>query len=298
MKPLVTVLMAVRNGQPYLKVAIESILDQTYSNFDFLIIDDESRDNTREVIKSYDDSRIKLICLSENIGQTAALNIGLNRISTPWVARMDADDYSEPTRLEEQIQVIKANPSVCCIGTNAWVFRNDPSIIDEIIKKPVNDHEIKKYLLHDPPIIHGSILINLDVFKEVGFYDERFRVSADFDLYERLLTPTRKAVNIPKPLLGIRRHQGQETKSLIAIEEAIEIFNRRLLKSSYSKEEKTIIKRRVSFFYLLRARYKLKKSIINGEYLMDIMKAFIISPFSIFYHFYKTIIIFYKKLKI
>ena len=163
---------------------------------------------------------------------------------------MDADDYSEPTRIEEQLRIVKANPSVCCIGTNAWIFRNDPSIIDEIIKKPVNDHEIKEYLLHDPPIIHGSILINLDVFKEVGFYDERFRVSADFDLYERLLTSTRKAINIPKPLLGIRKHQGQETKSLIAIEEAIEIFNRRLLKGTYSKEEQTIIKRRVSFFYL------------------------------------------------
>jgi len=289
--------MAVRNGQPFLDVAIESILNQTYAQFDFLIVDDSSTDNTCKIIKSYDDPRIKLISLSENVGQTAALNVGIRQISTPWIARMDADDYSEHTRLEKQIKASETNPSVCCIGTNCWVFRDDPNIIEEIIKKPENDAEIKSSMLKEPSIIHGSILIKLEALLDAGGFNERFRVSADIDLYERLLTPSRYAMNIPEPLLGFRRHQHQETKSLRAIEEGIEIFNRRLISDRYSKNDKKVIRSTLALFHLLRSRYHLRKFHINKGVWIDIFHAFLISPLSIFNHSYKTLIYFFKKLK-
>ena len=288
--------MAVRNGQPFLKVAIESILNQTYAQFDFLIVDDASTDNTCKIIKSYDDPRIKLISLSENVGQTAALNVGIRQISTPWIARMDADDYSELTRLEKQIKASEDNPSVCCIGTNCWVFRDDPNIIDEIIEKPENDSEIKNSMLREPSIIHGSILIKLEALLDVGCYNEKFRVSADIDLYERLLTPSRYAMNIPEPLLGFRRHQHQETKSLRAIEEGIEIFNRRLISDRYSKNNKKIIRSTLALFYLLRSRYYLRKFDINKGVWIDIFRAFLIYPLSIFNYSYEALLRYYKKL--
>ena len=205
--------MAVRNGWPYIEASVESILNQTYENFDFLIVDDASTDNTCEIIKSYGDPRIKLIHLSKNVGQTAALNVGIDQISTTWIARMDADDYSDPTRLEKQIKASEINPLVCCIGTNCWVFKDDPNIIENIIKNPENDIDIKKSMLRNPSIVHGSILIKLKDLLAAGGYNEKFRVSADIDLYERLLTPSRLVMNIQEPLLGFRIHARQETKT-------------------------------------------------------------------------------------
>src|SRR5262245_42010821 len=104
-----TVLMAVRNGGSYLRPAVASILGQTYPDFEFLIVDDASTDETVEVIRSYRDRRIRLITLEQNIGQTAALNRGLSEVATEWIARMDADDYSAPDRFQMQMERIKAD---------------------------------------------------------------------------------------------------------------------------------------------------------------------------------------------
>src|SRR3989338_10031399 len=117
MNPAVTVLMAVQNGGPYLRTAIESILHQTYRDFCFLIVDDGSTDDSREIVRSYDDRRIELLCLEHNVGQTAALNKGLRHAPTPWIARMDADDYSARTRLEVQIKSLEGEPLLACLGT-------------------------------------------------------------------------------------------------------------------------------------------------------------------------------------
>src|SRR5438874_10353759 len=142
-----TVLMAVRNGEPFLNLAIDSILRQTYGDFRFLIIDDASTDRTRELVRSYSDKRIEMLCLEKNVGQTAALSIGVQRLSTPWFARMDADDYSAPTRLEEQMRALTRDPGIGCIGTFAWVFQNDPAAAESIISRPENHDDIKRALL-------------------------------------------------------------------------------------------------------------------------------------------------------
>src|SRR5687768_4124984 len=115
--PPVTVLMAVKNGRPYLQTAIESTLAQTYRDFEFLIIDDASTDDTAEIIRSYQDPRIRLRTLAKNVGQTAALNLGLQDIKTPWIARMDADDYCHPRRFEAQMRLIESDSTLGCVGT-------------------------------------------------------------------------------------------------------------------------------------------------------------------------------------
>src|SRR6185503_2549867 len=203
--PELTVLMAVRNGEPYLRAAVESILCQTYGDFTFLIVDDESTDNTREVVRSYDDRRIQLMVLEKNIGQTAALNRALQETKTEWIARMDADDYSDPRRFEMQMKAAAADKTLGCIGTFAWTFTEKPGVVESRLEKPVGNAAIQSALLWSAPIIHGSIVARTPVMREAGGYNERYRYSADLDLYDRLLARC-KADNVPEPLLGIRRH--------------------------------------------------------------------------------------------
>ena len=247
-----TVLMAVRNGEPFLNLAIESILRQTYGDFRFLIIDDASTDRTREVVRSYNDKRIELICLEKNVGQTAALSRGVRHLSTPWFARMDADDYSAPTRLEEQMRLLESDPSVGCVGTLAWVFQDDPASAESIISRPQYHDDIKHALLWDSPIIHGSIVVEKQKFLQAGGYNDEYRYCADLDLYDRLI-PLCRTANIPKPLLGLRRHAGQGSQSPVAVEEGIRIYERRLSRGQYSAKEIRALRAALSLWFVRRA---------------------------------------------
>jgi len=117
--PLVTVLMAVYNGEKFLREAIESILNQTYTNFEFLIINDGSADSTEEIILSYNDDRIRYIKNAQNLKLIASLNRGLDLANGKYIARMDADDISLPERLEKQIRFLEKHPKVGVLGS--WV---------------------------------------------------------------------------------------------------------------------------------------------------------------------------------
>ena len=248
-----TVLMAVYNGAPFLRTAIESILNQTYGDFHFLIIDDASTDGTRDIVRSYNDERIELLCLDRNVGQTAALNVGLRHATMPWIARMDADDYSAPSRLEEQIRALDADSSLSCLGTFGWEFRDDPSIIEGIQTKPLHHAEISRVLLQGSPIIHGSIVVSTKALLDVGGYNERYRYSADLELYDRLLARY-IAANIPKALIGLRQHPNQGSCSRVAVEEGIDILSRRL-SNGYRPDEIVVIRESLAISYLQRARH-------------------------------------------
>src|SRR4051794_29608800 len=115
--PKVTVLLAVYNGERYLREAIDSILGQTFQDFEFLIINDGSTDSTREIILSYHDPRIRLVDNEDNIGQTRSLNRGLALAAGQFVARQDADDISEPERLASQVAFLEIHPEVVLLGT-------------------------------------------------------------------------------------------------------------------------------------------------------------------------------------
>ncbi len=236
-----TVLMAVRNGEPYLRAAVESILSQSYTDFTFLVIDDQSTDKTPDIVRSYDDPRIQLLVLEKNVGQTAALNRGLQETRTEWIARMDGDDYSAPKRFEMQMQSARSDKTLGCVGTFAWTFTGDPSRREGLIEKPVGDIAIQAALLWSAPIIHGSIVARTQVMRDAGGYNERYRYSADLDLYDRVLSRCR-ADNVPEPLLGIRRHPGQDSHSVKAIRESIDIFDRRLATGSYSQEQRAVVR--------------------------------------------------------
>ncbi|HKQ33129.1 MAG TPA: glycosyltransferase family A protein, partial [Thermodesulfobacteriota bacterium] len=117
MTPKVTVLMTVYNGEKFLNEAIDGILNQTFRDFEFLIINDGSTDGSREIIKSYKDPRINLVDNESNIGLTASLNRGLSLAGGEYIARQDADDISLPERLEKQISILERNPDIALLGS-------------------------------------------------------------------------------------------------------------------------------------------------------------------------------------
>jgi glycosyltransferase involved in cell wall biosynthesis len=239
--PEFTVLMAVRNGEPFIRAAVESVLHQSHDDFAFLVVDDASTDNTREIVRGYGDPRIRLLALDENVGQTAALNRGLKEVKTDWIARMDADDYSAPDRLATLLEAVEADPPLVCVGSFAWTFQEDPSKADAMLERPVDDGAIRSALLWSSPIIHGSMAARTKAMTEAGAYNDRYRYSADLDLYDRLLMRGR-AANVPEPLYGVRWHAGQDSYSAKAVRESIAIFEGRLASTRYSPRERRIVR--------------------------------------------------------
>lgn len=267
----ITVLMAVRNGEAYLRTAIRSILAQTCQAFRFLIVDDASTDTTREIARSYPDARIELLCLPRNVGQTAALNAGLRHAASPWIARMDADDYAAPERLAQQLRAVDEDPMLDCVGTCAWLFRDDPRVVDGVIEKPLQDAAIKRQLLRAVPLIHGSLLMRRNAVLEVGGYDERYRYSADWDLYHRWL-PRSRAMNLPQRLIGIRRHPQQDSYSRRAVDENLEIFSRLLATPRGTRRERAMVRESLAYTYMMRARLGFREGKLK-EMLGDVGSA-------------------------
>lgn len=287
--PNVTVLMAVHNGSPFLRTAMDSILQQTYSDLCFLIVDDASTDDTREIVESYQDERIQLECMDRNVGQTAALSVGLRLAASPWIARMDADDYSAPTRLEEQMQVLDADPSLRCVGTHAWTFRDDPRDVDGVITTPLLNEDINRALLRGSPIIHGTLVASRMALLEVGGYNDRYPVGADLELYDRLL-PRYSSANLPRQLLGIRLHKGQGSRSQSACDDGIEICSRRLLTNNYSRDDAAIVRITLCHAHLVRARFFGARA-GYFELSKDVFRAMRVSPSAFVWHFFLVFVV-------
>jgi hypothetical protein len=201
--PKVTVLMAVHNGERYLRDAVESILCQTFQDFEFLIINDGSTDNTRDVILSYDDARIVLVDSEHNVGQTRSLNRGLELAAGEWIARQDADDISEPDRLAKQVAFLERHPEVALLGT--WYKEID--VQGTVIGKgklPCDPTDIRWALLFFCPFVHSSVMFSKSVIAEqIGFYNETFAYAQDHELWYRIARRLPVA-NLPEPLVRFR----------------------------------------------------------------------------------------------
>jgi len=184
-KPKITVLMAVYNGEKYLHQAIESILNQTFKDFEFLIINDGSTDKTAKILQSYHDPRIKIINNEKNIGLTASLNMGIDMSKSEYITRMDADDISLSTRFDKQINYMEENKDIALLGTFAHVIDENGSIIGGMYK-PTDDMDIKKTLKRVNPLVHGSIMMRRESLFSVGKYDPLFKKAQDYELWLRI----------------------------------------------------------------------------------------------------------------
>jgi glycosyltransferase involved in cell wall biosynthesis len=204
--PKVTVLMAVYNGARYLRDAIESILRQSFADFEFVIVNDGSTDSSRDIVLSYRDPRIRLIDNQENIGLTKSLNKGLSLASGEYVARQDADDISYPTRIEKQIEYFETYPHTVLLGTQALnideLGRRDFN--DVIMRKATSKLAIKWQLLFDSAFIHTSVMFKRSiVWNILGGYDVYFSRNQDMELWWRIAKKYEVA-NLPEMLLESR----------------------------------------------------------------------------------------------
>jgi len=197
--------MGVFNGEKYLEQAISSILKQTYIHFEFIIINDGSTDRSEAIIKSFNDERI-IYLQHENIGLTRTLNRGLKEAKGDFIARMDADEVSLPTRLAAQVDFLLHNQNVGAVGTSYYRIDAEGQIIgSEILKVPRNKEDMYKELFKWCFMLHGSTMIRKSALDKVGPYDENIIYSQDYDLWFRLLESFDLAV-LPEPLFCWRLH--------------------------------------------------------------------------------------------
>ena len=207
--PKVTVLMPVYNGGEYLAQAIESILTQTYIDFELLIINDGSKDQSEDTIKAYKDSRIRLVNNEKNLGLIATLNKGLNLARGEYIARMDQDDISLPTRLQRQVDFMDENLNVGVCGTWIEYMGDDEGCIE---KYPLTPEDIKANLLFYCPIAHPTVMIRNSFIKRYDLrYNPNHLHAEDFGLWKTCsyLFPL---ANIPEVLLKYRKWNGSISK--------------------------------------------------------------------------------------
>lgn len=202
--PSLTVLMSVYNGFPYLDQAVESILNQTFSDFEFLIIDDASTDGSRERLETWSDrdERIRLILHSKNRGLGYSLQEGVREAQGNWIARMDDDDIALPDRLERQISYLSEHPDVDILSGWAIDCDGDGNPL-RLRQVPISHGEIVR-LIWTIPIVHPAVIFRRNAILDAGSYSSTLRRRQDYDLWFRCVETGLRFANLPEPLIYYR----------------------------------------------------------------------------------------------
>lgn len=204
--------MSVHNGLPYLGPAVESILNQTFKNFEFIIVDDASEDKTWHYLKSLKDKRVKLIKNPKNLGLAKSLNIALSKAKGEYIARMDADDISVQKRFATQIKFMIDNPAIDICGSQAMLIDENGKKVFQV-RKPIADNEIKKEIDWLTPLIHPTWFAKRKVYELLGGYDPKWDIVED---YEFLIRARKfKMANIDESLLLWRRQSNRRSQKEI-----------------------------------------------------------------------------------
>ncbi|QQL50204.1 glycosyltransferase family 2 protein [Mucilaginibacter ginkgonis] len=202
MQPLISVILPVHNGEKYLKEAVNSILNQTLVDFELIIINDGSTDNTYNILRSFNDGRVKIINNAEKLRVVRCLNLGIQMAKGKYIARMDADDISVLTRFEKQVEYFDAHPAIDICGSYVDVFGNK-----EFVLRTYEDHDdIKAALLFLNVVTHPSVMFKSASFKSRSLlYDEAFVNAEDYGLWIDAMD-TMKFATVPMVLLNYRLH--------------------------------------------------------------------------------------------
>lgn len=202
----VSVIMPVYNAEKYLREAIESILTQTFSDFEFLILNDGSTDHSIDIIRSYNDSRIRIHSSGVNRGLIFQLNKGLNLSRGKYIARMDADDISLPERLARQVEFLETHPEIGVLGTGVTIIDGDGNT-SHTLQPPTQHVVIKWCLCFNNLITHPSVMMRRQIVGQVGGYNPDMALAEDFDLWRRLSCVTRLS-NLKDLLVFYRIHDS------------------------------------------------------------------------------------------
>lgn len=263
--------MPVYNSGILLHQTIKSILDQTHKNFEFIIINDASTDNTLKIIKEYKqkDNRIKIINNKKNLGISLASNKGLDIAKGKYIAMMDHDDISLPKRFKKQIEFLEKNKDIFLIGTGNYYIDENNKIINKI-KTIENPDKIKRDIVHGQNrICHPSIMFRNNTKIR---YRPKIYYAQDYDFFLQLLADNKKLSNIKDILFHYRVHNTQTSmekrnKQLLFAKKSIEFYNEKINFGSDSYDTfnpKTI--------------FDLNAKTSNDKYVIS---------YEIFYHFHK-----------
>ncbi|MES2139031.1 MAG: glycosyltransferase [Bacteroidota bacterium] len=240
--PIISVVMSVYNGEEYLRESIESILNQTFKGFEFVIINDGSTDKSLEIIKSYSDARI-IVINQKNSGLAIALNNGLKIAKGKYIARMDADDISIDTRLEVQLDFMENNNEYVIIGSNAIVIDKSGNYI-YTTNLATTDNQLRK-LLPSSPFMHPSVLMKKEAVEKCDYYYEAISKLYSFEdviLWNKLCKQGAIA-NMKKPLIKYRIQPFAATTKSGAKKVINEILNKIIERGFILENEIDILKK-------------------------------------------------------
>jgi glycosyltransferase involved in cell wall biosynthesis len=212
-RPLVSVVMSVWNEEKYLADSIGSILAQTYTDYDFVIVNDGSTDKTQEILETFaqKDSRIRLVINEVNMGTAVSLNRGIESARGKYIARMDSGDICQPARLEKQVGYLKMKKNVSILGTcGYWMDEKEQVIAEWRVPKTVNAVALYK----GAPTIDPSLMINKEIFDTLGLYETK-RIPYDYEFLARALRNNFRIENLQEYLIcTMRRQDGQLYKRI------------------------------------------------------------------------------------
>ncbi len=207
--PLISVVMPAYNAEKFVRRAIDSILSQTFGDFEFIIINDGSTDKTAEIIKSYSDKRIIFINNKINSKMIAALNSGLDLAQGEYIARMDADDESLPTRFAEQITFLQNNPQIDVLGTAVLAIKKNKTKLGLM---PLTHAECLDFLIADLCCGHPTVMCRRGLFEQHNArYDKNYYYAEDYRFFTELAMHGAQFANLPTPLLKHYIHDENVT---------------------------------------------------------------------------------------
>jgi glycosyltransferase involved in cell wall biosynthesis len=219
----VSVVMPVRNGEQYLRDAIESVLGQTYRRFQFVIVDDQSTDGTADIIHWYAarDARVEVV-RGPGTGIVGALKAGMARATGEYLARMDGDDVCLPERFERQVEWLDARPECVLVGSRVLLMDGEGEPIREWCAELAHEEIDQAHMAWGWPVVHPAVMMRRDAVDRVGGYREQYTHVEDLDLFLRLAEVGRLC-NLPEVLLKYRKHLGSVCQTKGAEQERLKV---------------------------------------------------------------------------
>jgi glycosyltransferase involved in cell wall biosynthesis len=208
--PAVSVLLPVHNGERFLREAVDSVLGQTLTEIEVLVVDDGSTDGTATQLAAYRDERLRVVHQA-HAGLVSALELATREARAPLLARMDADDVSLPERLERQAGFLKANPSVGLVGCGVEVI-DETGRAESAVLLPSADADLRRRLLLRNPLTHGSVVLRREALAEAGGYQAGYGANEDYDLWRRIARRWELAA-VSEVLYHYRRHGAAVTRT-------------------------------------------------------------------------------------
>jgi glycosyltransferase involved in cell wall biosynthesis len=206
--PRVSVLLPVRDGAAFVREAVESVLAQTLADFELLVVDDGSEDETPAILRSVEDDRMRVL-RQERLGLVAALERAVAEARAPLLARMDADDVSLPKRLERQVAYLDARPEVALVVVGVETLGGGPTIV-----LPDHDAALRRRLLLRNPFAHGAVAVRAEAVARAGGYRADYGANEDYDLWRRIARDWKLGA-LPEILYRYREHPGAVTRTRV-----------------------------------------------------------------------------------